>query len=625
MHRKALKSGADVLRQIEFVLLLSFFPLAFANSQNLSTASLKGKFFFRHLLLTTSGTAGSALASSLDGSIVFDGSGGYTFQGRQAVGSGAPADFSGSGTYQVQANGFMAMTNPQRPAFNLNARFAPSAIVGSSTEAAAAVDLFIAIPAPAGAVSNASLVGKYQVANFAVPLGASSLVRDAVFSWDASGQGTFNPITVTGHTAGSPAASITVANGAYTMSPDGSAIASFPIPPGQTPTSVLFGGNKNLYISADGNFVIAASRDAGVHDFLVGFKAATGAVTINSLQGAFFTSGIAMAASGFSAYVGSANSSGKGTILLTRRLHSLTATQDFTAATPYTLKADGTGTAQALTLALSAGGSAFLDVAASDSDPGTFALDFAVAAPNFALGGTSISPFGIVNAGSFAPAGAPLAPGQLFTIFGNGIVSQNAAAAGFPLPLQLGGAQVLVNGQAVPLISVKADAPQQINAIMPASISGAKTSIVVNNGGRQTNSVDVTLAGEAPGIFTADSSGTGAGVIVHSDNVTPVSPSAPAKRGETIVIYATGLGVTTPLVGDGVAAPSSPPATINAPVTVLIGGKPAGVVFGGLVAGFAGLYQLNVVIPPDAPSGSTVPVALSTAESFNQQATITIQ
>src|ERR1035438_639439 len=93
-----------------------------------------------------------------------------------------------------------------------------------------------------------------------------------------------------------------------------------------------------------------------------------------------------------------------------------------------------------------------------------------------------------------------------------------------------------------------------------------------------------------------DQSGAGAGVItvVKPDGTQfPNTPSEPAKSGDALVIYCAGLGAVNPLVPDGAAAPSSPPAMTVNPVNVTIGGKPAPVLFSGLAPGFAGLYQVN--------------------------------
>ena len=73
-----------------------------------------------------------------------------------------------------------------------------------------------------------------------------------------------------------------------------------------------------------------------------------------------------------------------------------------------------------------------------------------------------------------------------------------------------------------------------------------------------------------------------------------VTPSAPAKAGDVLVIYCAGLGVTNPPVADGVASPA---AQTQAPVTVTIGGRSANVAFAGLTPTLVGLYQVNVTMP----------------------------
>ena len=85
----------------------------------------------------------------------------------------------------------------------------------------------------------------------------------------------------------------------------------------------------------------------------------------------------------------------------------------------------------------------------------------------------------------------------------------------------------------------------------------------------------------------------------------------PISEGDAIVIYCAGLGPVNPPVEAGHAAPSSPPATTVTPVTVTIGGKPAQVFFGGLVGGFAGLYQVNAYVPKGIKPGIDVPLVVS--------------
>ena len=79
-----------------------------------------------------------------------------------------------------------------------------------------------------------------------------------------------------------------------------------------------------------------------------------------------------------------------------------------------------------------------------------------------------------------------------------------------------------------------------------------------------------------------------------------------------MVIYCTGLGPVTNRPGTGAVSPDPPnlATSITTPI-VTIGGIQANVVFAGLSPGFVGLYQVNVQVPPNAPVGNTVPVAMS--------------
>lgn len=77
-----------------------------------------------------------------------------------------------------------------------------------------------------------------------------------------------------------------------------------------------------------------------------------------------------------------------------------------------------------------------------------------------------------------------------------------------------------------------------------------------------------------------------------------------------MVIYGTGLGPVNQFVTAGNQAPSSPLAVTLSTVEVLIGGKSAQVLFSGLTPGFAGLYQVNAILPADSPTGNAVPLSL---------------
>src|ERR1022692_2873258 len=109
----------------------------------------------------------------------------------------------------------------------------------------------------------------------------------------------------------------------------------------------------------------------------------------------------------------------------------------------------------------------------------------------------------------------------------------------------------------------------------------------------------VPITPESPGLFLTDAIGDAA---VHL-NGQPVSVATPATGGEFVEIFATGLGPVSNAPADGAAAPTNLLAMDQITPLVTIGGVNAKVPFAGLAPGFAGLYQINVVVPVGLPSG----------------------
>ncbi len=207
----------------------------------------------------------------------------------------------------------------------------------------------------------------------------------------------------------------------------------------------------------------------------------------------------------------------------------------------------------------------------------------------------------ITNGASFRSG---VTPGAILTIFGAGLtkgVSGIVVADKLPLPTELRGTSVTIGGNPAPLFAIaNVSGAEQINLQVPWEMASvAIADVVVNNNGVKGDPVPMAILQIQPGVFTLD--GT-TGVILHADNRL-VSAGAPAKKGEVVIIYATGLGPVDPLPRTGEAAPSSPLSlTTNKPV-VTVGNATAAVQFSGLAPGFVGLYQLNVTIPANATSG----------------------
>ncbi len=102
-------------------------------------------------------------------------------------------------------------------------------------------------------------------------------------------------------------------------------------------------------------------------------------------------------------------------------------------------------------------------------------------------------------------------------------------------------------------------------------------------------------------------------------------PASPAKKGEAVSIYLTGLGAVTPAVSDGTAGQSSPLSKANETVAVTLENQNAAVSYAGLAPGFPGLYQINATIPAGLVGSGNMGLAVTTAEAFAQHITIAIQ
>lgn len=257
----------------------------------------------------------------------------------------------------------------------------------------------------------------------------------------------------------------------------------------------------------------------------------------------------------------------------------------------------------------------------------------------------------VVGAGYNLIAPVSVTPGQVITIFVTGVgnVSQKILAGNPPLPLTLGGISAsLVQGTVkVPapilavfpfsacspgpaglpcgtLTGVTVQIPFELYVNIPGSLrptlltylqvsddSGNVSAVMLDGELDEIHvlrSEDTVLAADL-----AQRAGSGSAVVTHADG-SMVDASNPAKGGEVLVMYAVGLGAVNPPVKTGAASPNpAVPATgafflnfdyrPNAPPSpgfLFITGDPPPLpapIFAGLTPGFAGLYQVNFVVP----------------------------
>jgi len=213
------------------------------------------------------------------------------------------------------------------------------------------------------------------------------------------------------------------------------------------------------------------------------------------------------------------------------------------------------------------------------------------------------APAAAANAATFT-AGVPVAPGSLVSVFGQFTGSQTSGAAGFPLPRKLGETELFVDGKAAPLLYVS---PGQVNFQLPAATVAGQSVAEVRVGGQAASRAVVTVLPAAPGLF---------GMVNQDGKLN--SPATPAHRGQAIQIFATGQGAVAPAVDDGAAAPTQTSSVVMP--NVYLQGVQLQVQYSGLAPGVAGLWQINAMLPPDAPTGSALVLTVVSGLASNQLA-----
>jgi uncharacterized protein (TIGR03437 family) len=224
---------------------------------------------------------------------------------------------------------------------------------------------------------------------------------------------------------------------------------------------------------------------------------------------------------------------------------------------------------------------------------------------------------GVAQAASYVPGA--IAPGEIMTIFGSGMGPVTPAllqlnASGL-VGSSVAGTRVLFDGVPAPVIYTS---NQQLSVVVPYAVAAKPSvSVVVEYAGIASAPVPVPVIPSAPGIFTANGSGTGPGAILNQDGITLNSAANPAGKGTVVAIFATGEGQTNPAGVDGQLAAAGLPKPLL-PVSVEIGGVAADVLYAGAAPTLvAGLLQVNVRIPANAPSGSA-PVLLHVGNGTSQ-------
>ena len=219
--------------------------------------------------------------------------------------------------------------------------------------------------------------------------------------------------------------------------------------------------------------------------------------------------------------------------------------------------------------------------------------------------GPSYSAAGIVNASNFTAG--PFAPNSVISVFGAGLarsthalaaadlVACASSLAGLCLPTELNYVRVYVQDQPVPMLFVS---DGQVNFLVSSTETAGPVKIRVVTEGITGPEIIVTLVDAAPALFPNP---VAAGYAIAQDaKGNLLTADAPAHAGDTVVIYATGLGRTSPNPAVGEIPNYAAPMLALGSLKVTLNGTavdPSLIKYAGLTPGSAGLYQINIYLP----------------------------
>jgi uncharacterized protein (TIGR03437 family) len=226
----------------------------------------------------------------------------------------------------------------------------------------------------------------------------------------------------------------------------------------------------------------------------------------------------------------------------------------------------------------------------------------------------SYSAASIVNAAT--QTATALAPNTIATIYGTNLAFQTYTVAtadlnGGALPLTLQGVTVLVGGLSAPIFYLD---PNQINFLIPYELAPGPTTISVARDGVHGPNVTVQLNNASPGFFEWNGN---LAVAEHADGRV-ISPDSPAAPGEIVVLFAAGLGWTSPNTQTGIPATGAAQIVLRSALQVLLNGAalpPESILYAGLTPQCSGLYQINLKLPSTLPENPVIQIALAGAVS----------
>jgi uncharacterized protein (TIGR03437 family) len=189
------------------------------------------------------------------------------------------------------------------------------------------------------------------------------------------------------------------------------------------------------------------------------------------------------------------------------------------------------------------------------------------------------------------------------------------------LGTSLSGTSVTINGVAAPILCTSAD---QVGVVVPYAVTGTSAQVTLSYQGQVSNSFTVPVVPAAPSLFTRNQTGAGEAVAINMRDGTVNSATNPVKIGDSISLFETGEGQTSPAGVDGSVGGSTAIHPLL-PVSATIGGIPATVQSAGGAPGqVAGVMQVTLQVPTGVQAGGYVPVVLQVGNAITTDGAVWI-
>ena len=223
----------------------------------------------------------------------------------------------------------------------------------------------------------------------------------------------------------------------------------------------------------------------------------------------------------------------------------------------------------------------------------------------------------IVNGASFQPGASP---GSIVTITGtnfanslSGVLTPTGIVQG-PLPTTLGGVTVTFNGTAAPIYSVSnINGAQQVTVQVPFELAPGQVSVIVSSQAGFSAPTSLTLAQFSPGVFFTTINGQPIAVAIRSDG-SYVTPANPARQGENIMIFLTGLGSTKPTAITGTQGQGQ---KVIAPMVTGLNNAGVPLISALLTPNLVGVYAVTLTVPIGTMTGAVQPIGVIVYDANN--------